>query len=335
MRGALTMPSFKVVLTDFSDPDTSPEATVLLGSGLDIDFVRLQTKEPEALIPHVVDADGLIVQWASINRKVIEAMSRCKIISRYGIGVDMIDLQAAAEHGIAVANVPDYCIEEVSDSTIAFLFDLGRRHFLLDRYVRSGNWGTPQPLPCWPPPRLRGQSVGIIGLGNIGRAVAHKAAGLGLHLLGFDPYLPPEQMKTLGVEAVSLDELLRRADFVSIHCPLNEETRGLIGAAQLALMKPSACLINMARGPIVVQKALYHALANQTILAAAMDVLEQEPPAPDDPLLRLDNILITPHTSSGSVESILQLRRDTAQNVVDRLAGTLPRSIVNRKALGW
>jgi D-3-phosphoglycerate dehydrogenase len=165
--------------------------------------------------------------------------------------------------------------------------------------------------------------------------VAHKAAGLGLHLLGFDPYLPPQQMAALGVEAVSLETLLRRADFVSIHCPLNEETRGLIGAAQLALMKPSACLINMARGPIVVQADLYRALANQTILAAAVDVLEQEPPAPDDPLLRLNNILITPHTSSGSVESILQLRRDTAQNVVDVLSGTLPRSIVNRKALGW
>lgn len=329
------MPSFKVVLTDFSDPDHSPEATVLSDSGLEIDFVRLQTKDPETLIPHVIDADGLIVQWASINRKVIEAMTRCKIISRYGIGVDMVDLQAAGEHGIAVANVPDYCIEEVSDSTIAFLFDLGRRHFLLDRYVRSGNWGTTQPLPSWPPPRLRGQSVGIIGLGNIGRAVAHKAAGLGLHLLGFDPYLPPQQMAALGVEAVSLETLLRRADFVSIHCPLNEETRGLIGAAQLALMKPSACLINMARGPIVVQADLYRALANQTILAAAVDVLEQEPPAPDDPLLRLNNILITPHTSSGSVESILQLRRDTAQNVVDVLSGTLPRSIVNRKALGW
>jgi D-3-phosphoglycerate dehydrogenase len=142
-------------------------------------------------------------------------------------------------------------------------------------------------------------------------------------------------MAALGVEAVSLETLLRRADFVSIHCPLNEETRGLIGAAQLALMKPSACLINMARGPIVVQADLYRALANQTILAAAVDVLEQEPPAPDDPLLRLNNILITPHTSSGSVESILQLRRDTAQNVVDVLSGTLPRSIVNRKALGW
>ncbi|MCX6040504.1 MAG: C-terminal binding protein [Caldilinea sp.] len=329
------MPSFKVVLTDFSDPDHSPEATVLSDSGLEIDFVRLQTKDPETLIPHVIDADGLIVQWASINRKVIEAMTRCKIISRYGIGVDMVDLQAAGEHGIAVANVPDYCIEEVSDSTIAFLFDLGRRHFLLDRYVRSGSWGTTQPLPSWPHPRLRGQSVGIIGLGNIGRAVAHKAAGLGLHLLGFDPYLPPQQMAALGVEAVSLETLLRRADFVSIHCPLNEETRGLIGAAQLALMKPSACLINMARGPIVVQADLYRALANQTILAAAVDVLEQEPPAPDDPLLRLNNILITPHTSSGSVESILQLRRDTAQNVVDVLSGTLPRSIVNRKALGW
>jgi D-3-phosphoglycerate dehydrogenase / 2-oxoglutarate reductase len=329
------MPAFKVVITDFGDPDHSLEAGVLRDSGLDINLLRMQTRDPQELAPVVRDADALIVQWASINRKLIETLTQCKVISRYGIGVDMVDLQAAGEHGIPVANVPDFCIEEVSDSTIGFIYDLSRRHFVLDRYVRSGGWGSGRPIPYWPPPRLHGQVLGIVGLGNIGRAVARKVACMGVKLLGHDPYLTPAQAAELNVELVTLEDLLRDSDFVSLHCPLNDETRGLIGPAQLALMKPSACLINMARGPVVQQAALYDALVNHSILAAALDVLEQEPPRADDPLLQLDNVIITPHTSSGSVQAVLQLRRDTAQNVVDALCGKLPRSIVNRKALGW
>ncbi len=329
------MASFKVVVTDFGDPDHSLEAGVLRGSGLDIDLVRMQTAVPEELIPCVADADGLLVQWATINRKVIEAMTRCKVISRYGIGVDMVDLQAAGEHGIPVANVPDFCMEEVSDSTIGFIFDLNRRSVFLDRFVRSGGWGTSRPLPCWPPSRLRGQTLGIVGLGNIGRVVARKAGCLGLKLLAFDPYIKPEEAAELGVELVSLDDLLRASDYVTLHCPLVEETRGLIGAPQLALMKPSVCLINMSRGPVVVQSALYDALVNRQITAAALDVLEQEPPDPADPLLQLEDVIITPHASSASREAVTLLRHDAAQNVVDALSGKLPRSIVNRKALGW
>jgi D-3-phosphoglycerate dehydrogenase len=329
------MSPFKVVITDFGDLNHDLEAQMLRASGLDINLVRLQTRVPEELIPHVADADAVIVQWATINRQVIEAMTRCKVISRYGIGVDMVDVQAAAEHGIPVANVPDFCIEEVSDSTIGFILDLNRRTFILDRYVRSGGWGSTRPIPYWPPSRLRGQTLGIVGLGNIGRTVAQKADCLGLKLLGHDPYVQPEQAVELGVESVTLDELLRRSDYVSLHCPLIAATRGLIGAAQLALMKPTAFLINMARGPVVVQSALYEALVSHTIAGAALDVLEQEPPRPDDPLLQLDNVIITPHAASGSIEAATQLRRDTIQNVVDVLQGKLPRSIVNRKALGW
>jgi D-3-phosphoglycerate dehydrogenase len=329
------MSPFKVVITDFGAADNDLEAAVLHGSGLDINIIRLQTRVPEELIPHVANADAVIVQWASINRKVIEAMTRCKVISRYGIGVDMVDLQAAADHGIPVANVPDFCIEEVSDSTIAFILDLNRRHFVLDRWVRSGGWGSTRPIPYWPPARLAGQILGIVGLGNIGRMVAQKAGCLGLKLLSYDPYVKPEQAAGLSVELVTLDDLLRRSDYVSLHCPLIAETRGLIGAAQLALMKPTACLINMARGPVVVQSALYDALVNHKITAAALDVLEEEPPRPDDPLLQLDNVIITPHAASGSTQAVVELRTEVTKNVVDALSGRLPRSIVNRKALGW
>jgi D-3-phosphoglycerate dehydrogenase len=275
----------------------------------------------------------LIVQWANINSKVIAAMPHCKVISRYGIGVDMIDLAAASERGIIVANVHDYCIEEVSTQTIGFLIDLNRHTVSMNDHVHAGKWGT-APIPYGAPRRLAGQTLGIIGLGNIGRMVARKAGCLGLKLRGYDPYVKLETLAGLGLELVGLEELLRGSDYVTLHCPLVEETRKLIGAAQLALMKPDACLINMARGPIVDQAALHSALVDNVIAGAALDVLEQEPPKPDDPLLQLGNVIITPHTSSWSRESSIQLRRDTAQNVVDVLQDRLPRSVVNREALG-
>jgi D-3-phosphoglycerate dehydrogenase len=293
----------------------------------------MQTRVPEELIPVVADADALLAQWATINRKVIESLRQCKVISRYGIGVDMVDLQAAGEHGVPVANVPDFCIEEVSDSTIAYIYNLNRRITFLDRYVRAGNWGSGKPLPIWPPERLRGQTLGIVGLGNIGRMTAQKAAALGLKVIGYDPYIAPALLAGLSIEMVGLDELLKRADFVSLHCPLVEETRGLIGAEQLAIMKPGAFLINMARGPVVDQKAIYEALVNKTIAGAALDVLDPEPPDPADPILQLENVIVAPHASSGSSQAVLQLRTDTAQNVVDALSGREPRSIVNRKWL--
>jgi len=327
------MPQYTIMLTDFGEPDWDLETQVLRESGLDINLVRLDTRLPEQLIPQVAAADALIVQWASIDRQVIDALQNCKVISRYGIGVDMIDLDAASARGIIVANVHDYCIEEVSTQTIGFLLDLNRQIVRLNEHVRAGKWGA-APVPVNAPRRLKGQTLGIIGLGNIGRVVAQKAGGLGLKLLGYDPYAAPAALAELGVELVSLDELLRQSDYVSIHCPLVEETRKLIGAQQLALMQPHAYLINMARGPIVDQAALYTALSTNVIAGAALDVLEQEPPAVNDPLLTLANVIITPHTSSWSRESLMQLRRGTAQNVVDVLQDRLPRSVVNRKALG-
>jgi D-3-phosphoglycerate dehydrogenase / 2-oxoglutarate reductase len=232
-----------------------------------------------------------------------------------------------------VANVHDYCIEEVSTQTIGFLLDLNRHTLRQNDHVRAGRWGV-APAPYGAPRRLKGQTLGIIGMGNIGRVVAQKASGLGLKLLAHDPYVKSEQLAGLDVELVGLEQLLRSSDYVSIHCPLVEETRQLIGAPQLAMMQPEAYLINMARGPIVDQAALYQALSDQVIAGAALDVLEQEPPDPSDPLLSLENVIITPHTSSWSRESLVQLRRGTAQNVVDALQDRLPRSVVNRRALG-
>jgi D-3-phosphoglycerate dehydrogenase / 2-oxoglutarate reductase len=322
--------AFKVVITDFGDPDYQLEADTLAASGLDIELVRLNTRQPEELRPHVADAHGLIVQWANIDRGLMQAMRNCKVISRYGIGVDMVDLDAATEHGILVCNVPDYCIDEVSNHTLAFLLALNRHLLVQHAHVAAGHWGGP---PGGAPARLTGQTLGLIGLGNIGRVVAAKAAALGLKVIAFDPYLSPERAASLGVSLRALDTLLSEADYVSVHCPLTAETRHLIGAAQLARMKPGAYLINMARGPIVDQAALVQALRAGQIAGAALDVQELEPPAAGEPLLQLPNVLFTPHTASWSAEAVLQLRRETAQNVVRALAGQPPRSVVNPKVL--
>ncbi len=324
------MTKFKVVITDFGEPDDTLEAEVIKSSGLDIELVRLNARNPDELFPQVADADALIVQWVKITRPVIEKLARCKVISRYGIGVDMVDLAAASEKGIMVCNVPDYCIEEVSTHTLAFVLALNRHLIAQHIHIRSGKWGG---APGGAPSRLAGQVVGIVGLGRIGREVARKAHGLGLRIVGYDPYLKPEAVTALGIEPLGLAELLQRSDYVSLHCPLTDETRHLIGPAQLALMKPSAYLINMARGPIVDQAALYQALAGGVIKGAALDVLEQEPPAPDEPLLKLDNVIFTPHAASWTLEAVVQLRRETTQNVVTVLAGRRPRSIVNQDAL--
>jgi D-3-phosphoglycerate dehydrogenase / 2-oxoglutarate reductase len=326
------MAQYKVIITDFGAPDHEIEADELRASGLDIDLIRLNARTPQELLPHVTDADGLIVQWTKIPRDLIQSLAKCKVISRYGIGVDMIDLAAAGEHGIMVCNTPDYCIDEVSTHTLSFVLMLNRQILLQHQHTQSGGWGSPTPIP---PARLSTQSLGVIGAGNIGRVVVKKAAVFGLTVLVFDPYLDRNQIAALGGEKVELDDLLQRSDYVSIHCPLTEETRHLISQRQLALMKPTAYLINMARGPIVNQAALVEALQERKIAGAALDVLEVEPPPADEPILKLDNVIFTPHLSSWSAESFIQLRREAAQNVVVALQGQHPRSIVNRKYMKW
>lgn len=324
------MARYKVVITDFGAPDNDIEQAELQASGLDIELVRLNSPSGQDLFPHVADADALIVQWAKITPETIARLQKCRVMSRYGIGVDMIDLAAASERGILVCNVPDYCIDEVSTHTIGFLLMLNRRLLPQHLHVHGGKWGSP---PGGTPARLSTQTLGIVGLGNIGQAVLHKARAFGLTIVAYDPYLSAERAAQLGIELVSLDTLLQRSDYVTLHCPLTDETRHLIAAAELARMKKSAFLINMARGPVVEQNALVRALSDRQIAGAALDVLETEPPDPDEPILKLDNVIVTPHISSWSDTSVIQLRRDTARNVIDVLQGTTPRSVVNHKML--
>jgi D-3-phosphoglycerate dehydrogenase len=324
------MTSMNVIITDFTEPEYELEASVFAESGLDVCLTKAPP-DRQSLRSLVRTADALLVQFADIDRELIAALDKCRVISRYGIGVDMIDLDAAAERRIPVANVPDFCIDEVSSQTVGFLIDLNRHTVELNSHVHAGLWGTSAPA-CPAPRRLAGQHLGIVGLGAIGREVARKAAALGLRVLAHDPYLTAAPD---GIEMLELEELLSRSDYVSLHCPLTPGTRALIGPKQLATMKSSAYLLNLSRGPVVDQGALVDALRAGVIAGAALDVLGTEPPPPEEPLLQLPNVLITPHSSSWSVESSLQLRRDAAANVVDALSGRSPRSVVNRTQLGW
>jgi D-3-phosphoglycerate dehydrogenase len=321
------MPAWRVVMTDFTEPGHAIESDVFARSGLDIELVGAEESRERGLVATTEGADALLVQFATIDESLISTLDRCQVISRYGIGVDMIDLDAAAAAGIPVANVPDFCIDEVSTQTIGFLIDLNRRTIPLDRHVHEKRWGTAAP-DVTPPRRLVGQTLGIVGLGAIGREVARKAEALGLRVLAHDPYA--KVTADSAVELVDLADLLVGSDYVTLHCPLNDATRGLIGASELAAMRPTAYLLNLSRGPVVQQEALVAALTAGEIAGAALDVLHTEPPDPADPILALDNVIVTPHSSSWSLESAQQLRRDAAENVVVALSGGTPRSVVNR-----
>jgi len=319
----------RVVVTDFTESGHDIESEVFASSGLAIDLVTVEEAGRSALLAATAGARALMVQFARIDRVLIDTLTSCRVIARYGVGVDMIDIEAATDQGIPVANVPHYCIDEVSLQTIGFLLDLNRRTLPLAAHVRAGRWGTAPPVT--PPSRLRGQLLGVVGFGAIGSEVARKARALGLEVIAYDPFAVPDRHP--GISFVPLAQLLAQSDYVTLHCPLTEATRGLIGAAELAQMKPSAYLLNLSRGPVVDQAALTEALRTGVIQGAALDVLSLEPPDPADALLQLDNVIVTPHIASWSIEAGAELRRGVAQSVVDALCGREPASVVNRDQL--
>lgn len=332
--------SIKVVLTDTTALDYDLEASILNDSGLDLDVVYLQTRNPAEFLDKVVDADGVILSWAPMTRGVIEQLKKCQVMSRYGIGVDMIDLDAATEHGILVCNTARYCIDEVSTQAIAFLLVLNRQIQPLHAHVCRGGW-SPADASLAAPHRLLDQRLGLVGLGNIGHAVAAKARGLGLEVVASDPYVQPGKTAVADVPLVDLDDLLATSDYVSIHCPLNTATRHLINADRLSQMKSGAYLINCARGAIVDQNALVKALTERRIAGAGLDVFEEEPLPDDDPLRRLENVVLTPHSAHWSVESTVECRRTAVEHVIAYFTGRTPLDVVNRDVLtmglrnGW
>ncbi|MCX8116633.1 MAG: C-terminal binding protein [Desulfobacterota bacterium] len=320
------MAPYKIVITDCDHGSIEEEREVFAPTGAQLTLA--QVREEEDLIRVCHDADGLINQYALLTRRVLEQLPNCKVIARYGVGVDSIDLRAATDLGIVVANVPDYCIEEVATHTVALILTLLRKTAFFDRRVKSNQWDFRQGIPI---PRLRGKTLGLIGSGKIGLQTARMMSAFGVATIAYDPYLKaaPE-----GVRLKTFDEVLRESDILSIHCPLNESTRHLIGEEEFKKMERRPLLINTSRGPIVDEKALIRALNEGLLSGAGLDVLEKEPPDPDSPLLRMENVVLSPHVGFYSEDSIRELKRRTAENVASVLQGRWPGSVVNPEVSG-
>jgi D-3-phosphoglycerate dehydrogenase len=287
-----------------------------------------QVQKEEDVIRACKEADGLLDQYALLNRRVLENLPKCKVVSRYGVGVDSVDLKAATDLGIIVANVPDYCMDEVANQTISMILTLVRKTAFFDQKVKSGQWDFHLGIPIH---RTRGETLGLIGCGKIGLEVAKKISAFGMRVIAFDPYIEKSHEV---IELTDIDTVLKESDFISIHCPLNESTRHLIGEREFKKMKRKPLLVNTSRGPIIDEKALIQALRDGLISGAGLDVLEKEPPDSQNPMLKMENVIFSPHVGFYSEESISELKRRTAKNVSDVLTGKWPGSVVNREVRG-
>jgi D-3-phosphoglycerate dehydrogenase len=319
------MADLVVAITDNAFAPIDPERRLFGEIGAEVRFAPDALGE-EQVLALARDADAILCDAASISRRVLAALPRVKVVSEYGIGYDNIDAAAATELGVWVTNVPGFCREEVSDHAIACLLALARRLPALDRVVRAGGWGAGAAGPIR---RLSSQTVGLIGFGGIGQATARKAVALGMRVIAHSPNTTPERARAHGAEAATLEQVLGESDFVVLHAPANAATTGLIGREALARMRPTACLINVGRGALVDEAALVEALRSGQIAGAALDVFDPEPPAPDSPLLALDNVLLTPHAAFYSQESLADLQVSAATNAIAVLTGRRPPTPVN------
>lgn len=320
--------AFIVAVTDSVFPSLEPEHRVL--DPLGVELRTGQCRSEEEIIALAKDADAILNCYAKMTARVIGELTRCKVIARYGIGVDNVDLAAATRAKILVTNVPDYCVDEVSDHGLALFLALARRVVAADQAVKGGAWDVVAHKGIR---RLRGQTLGLVGFGKIARALAAKAQALGMQVLAVDPFVDAETMARVHVRAADMDTLLAESDAVSVHVPLSPETRGIIGEHALARMKPTAFLINTSRGGLVDERALAAALTAGRLAGAALDVVEKEPPPPDHPLRNAPNVILTPHLAFYSREAVVELQTKVAEEAARALRGEPPRSPVNREVL--
>lgn len=318
----------KVVITDYEYQDVEKERKILEAAGIVLDECQCRTEQ--ALIDACREADGVIVQYCAITERVIRAMERCRVIIKYGIGVNNIDVDAASAKGIYVCNVPDYGVDEVSNHAIAMMLALSRGLKSLNESLTSGAWGY---APVVPLHRMAGSTLGLVGLGRIPSLVAKKMAGFGLRILAYDPFARPEAARELGVELVEFDTLVAESDYISIHCPLTPRTQGLFGPETFRRMKPTAILVNTARGPVIQQQALEEALRTGGLAGAGLDVYEQEPLPKDSPLLHMSNVICTPHCAWYTEEAVTAVQEKAAQEAANVLTGHAPWHAVNAAAV--
>ena len=323
--------AFKIVRT-FGMPANEYEQEVMgkIGATMEVaSFMPGQCTEDE-LLSVSRDADAVISVFEPFTRRVIEGLEKCRLLTNIGVGYQNIDVSAATDCGICVANNAWYCLEEVSDQAMALLLTLARKLPVLDKAVRGGKTGYADLGRARGRVfRIRGQTLGLVGLGRIPRTLAPKAKGFGLRIIAYDPYIPPEIAKEAGVEMVDFDQLLQESDYISIHAALTPENEKMFGLEQFKKMKPTAFLINTARGALVDSDALYTALTEDLIAGAGLDVTEPEPINPDNPLLKLENAIFTGHSAYFSETSVVEQRKGPIDEIARVLSGEWPSALVN------
>jgi D-3-phosphoglycerate dehydrogenase len=318
------MSRYKVLITDYVWNSIQREEQVLAEIGAEV--IAAPKSDENTLVDLAVDCDAIMTCFAQTTAKVIEASPKLKIVARYGVGVDNIDVATATRLGVVVTNVPDYCMDEVSEHAFTLMLAVGRRIMLLDRDIRRGGWNLNVAKPVH---RIRGSTLGIVGFGRIGRMTGEKGRAFGMNLIAYDPLLPAADIRDRGAEPVDFDELLTRADYISIHAPLTPATHHLFDARAFRKMKRTAVIVNTARGVLIDPEALAQALRDHWIGGAGIDVLSREPPEKGNPLIGLDNIVMTSHEAFYSEESLVELQTRTAQEVVRVLRGERPLNLAN------
>jgi D-3-phosphoglycerate dehydrogenase / 2-oxoglutarate reductase len=313
------MPRPLIAVTDSPFPSLDPAKAAL--ARIDPELRVANSTSADDILAVARDADAILVTYAKLPGELLRQLRRCKAIGRFGLGVDNIDIAAAAELGITVTYVPDYCMQEVSDHAMALLLALARKVPQSNALVQAGRWDMPAVVPIH---RLAGRVLGLVGFGNIPRALAPKAQAFGLRVVAHDPYVSQHALAAAGVEGMSFDRLLEISDFVSIHAPLLPATRGLFNAEVFRKMKQGACLINTARGPLVDEDALLAALDSGRLAGAALDVVAVEPLPKQSRLIGRDNLVLTPHTGFYSVEALNELQTKCAADVARVLSGEKP-----------
>ena len=318
------MSKYLVCVSDTRHASYEVERSIL--AELDAEVKLCDCTTPEDIIRHCDQADAILLDMAPMTREAVEGLKRCKVINRYGVGFDNVDLEACTAKGIQVTNVPDYCAQDVSDHALALLMTCLRQTALRDRLVRQGQWNIQRTSF-----RLSGKVLGVLGFGRIARALVEKTAGFGFSkVLVYDPYVPEQVCRQFGAQKAELEQVLGKSDFVSLHMPVTPQTTGMINRKTLALMKPTAILINTGRGPLVDEEALAQALREGTILYAGLDTHCVEPLPSNSPYWGLDNVVLTDHTAYSTVEAVEELKVKSAQNIAAVLRGEQPKYPVNQ-----
>ncbi|RLT22512.1 MAG: C-terminal binding protein [Planctomycetota bacterium] len=316
----------KVAVTDYSFPDLSVEESILQASGHFISAWK-ERKSAAELPALVTDADAVITQFAPVNADVIASMQQTRVIVRYGIGVDNVDLAAARAKGIPVCNVPDYCIDEVADHTLAFILATTRQVVSNSNSLKAGKWGLATSLDQMK--ALRDLAVGVVGFGRIGREVVSRLRPFRCRILVYDPIAKSADIEAAGATPVALRELLSQTDVITLHCPSTPDTRGMLNSESLAKTRPGVSIINLARGDLIDPNALMAALLSGHVAAAALDVFNPEPIPADHPILKLDNVILASHIASTSVPAVRKLRETAARLALMALNGEPLVNVVN------